>query len=288
MVVCVSKQRVLFLICMICMICTVLLSGCKPKIKTFQGYVDADLVYLSSNYPGRLEHLWVQRGAPVKQQQRLFQLEQTSERFQISMSQQMHLNLLAQQQALRAQIHYQELIHQRTQKMAQNHAASQNDLDLAIENVAVLKSQLQALDAQLQSNQVDTSDKHWQLERKEGVAAEAGVVFDTYYVEGEYIQAGQPVLALITPAHIKAIFYVPEPELSQIHLQGRVRLRADGTSASPEGYVAYISNVAQYTPPIIYSQEERAKLVYRVEVKLPKLALAQWHLGQPVTLDYLG
>ncbi|MCX7114530.1 MAG: HlyD family efflux transporter periplasmic adaptor subunit [Gammaproteobacteria bacterium] len=264
-----------------------LLSACGKHPHQYNGYIDADLTYLSADYPGRLAHLLVVRGQPVQKHQLLFKLEQQSEQDHVVMSQDSKDNLLADRKGMMDQLHYAEVNYHRTITMMKQHAASQNDLDLAKRDWDVLKNQLQGLDAQINSSTVDTANRKWQLEHKEGYSTDKGIIFDTYFTKGEYVAAGQPILALITRQHIKVIFFVPEKALSSIHLNQKVKLSTDGNPSFATGTIRYISNTAQYTPPIIYSREERQALVFRVEAHIDHPQMNQLHLGQPVSLEWV-
>ena len=263
----------------------ILIPACKKAPLRFNGYIDADLTYLSSNYAGRLCDLAIHRGQSVKKNQFLFKLEQTSERYSVSNSQLSNQNLLAQRQQIVAQLNYAQSNYQRTLRIRKENAASQNDLEAAQRDVEVLKNQLLAIDAQVKSSEVETKDKRWQVQRKEGFAPDAGIIFDTFYNKDEYVQAGQPVLALITKPHIKVMFFVPEKILSRIRLNQSIKITSDGNPDLATGHVNYISNIAQYTPPIIYSREDRSALVFRIEAQVDSPDLEQIHLGQPVTLE---
>lgn len=262
-----------------------LLLGCKEKHSHYNGYIDADLTYLSSNYAGRLAQLFFYRGDQVQKNQLLFKLEQTSEQLAMEMSQLSSKQLLSQKQEILDQIHYNEMNYRRTLQMQKQHAASQNDLDVAKRELDVSNHQLAAINYQIESSQNNTSDKQWQLTRKENFATDDGIIFDTYFTKDEYVQAGQPILSLITKENIKAIFYVPETALSQIAINQSVNLSTDGRPKFATGKIRFISNVAQYTPPILYSREEREALIFRVEASIDSPNLNQIHLGQPVTLD---
>lgn len=262
-----------------------LLSACKQEETLYNGYIDADLIYLSSDFPGRLSELCVRRGEAVNLNQLLFKLEETGEQYNVSVSQYTEQSLLSQQKEILAQIHYQEINFQRALKMQKQHAASQNDVDLAKKDLAVLNNQRRSIDAQIKSSHISTKDKRWQLSRKEGYARESGIVFDTYFSANEFVQAGQPVLSLITPQHIKVIFYIPETALNQIRLNQKIAISSDSTHKLAIGTIRYISKIAQYTPPIIYSREERQNLVFRVEASIDSPDLNRIHLGQPVSLE---
>lgn len=262
-----------------------LLSSCKESKHQYNGYIDADLTYLSSNFSGRLTDLFIHRGQSVQKNQLLFKLEQTSEFYGVEKSQLNKNSLLSQRKEIIAQMHYNEINYRRTLEMRKHNAASQNDVDVAKKELHVSVNQLSAIDFQIKSSQIDIADKHWQVQRKENNATDAGIIFDTYFTKDEYVQAGQPVLSLITKSKIKVVFFVSETELSNILLDHKITISSDGTPILATGTINYISNVAQYTPPIIYSRENREALVFRVEAQIDNPALNKIHLGQPVSLE---
>ncbi|MCW8387751.1 HlyD family efflux transporter periplasmic adaptor subunit [Fluoribacter dumoffii] len=262
-----------------------LLTACEQENNSFSGYVDTDLVYLSADFGGRLADLAVLRGQQVQNNQLLFKLEQTSELYNVQMSKLSKKDLLAQRQQILSQLKYNKINYRRILEMQKQNAASQNDLDAARRDLNISKDQLADIDVKIKNNQVDTADKKWQMTRKENFAPEPGIVFDTYYTKGEFVQAGAPVLALVTPNNIKAVFFVPEEKLDQLRLNQHVTLKTDTNPNFATGHIYYISNIAEYTPPIIYSREERQRLVFRVEAKIDTPDLEKIHLGQPVTLE---
>jgi len=265
-----------------------LLCSCREGTTLYNGYIDADLIYLSSDFAGRLEQLFVRRGQTVQENQLLFRLEQTSEHYNVAMSQFSNDNLLSQRKEIINQIHYSELNYRRTLKIRKQDAASQNDLEVAKKDLDVLKNQLHAIDFQIKSSQINTKDKKWMVTRKESHAADRGIIFDTFFTKNEYVQAGQPVLALITRQNIKAVFFVPEKNLSNVLLNAKVKISSDGNPRLATGTINYISNIAQYIPPVIYSREDRQNLVFRVEAGIDSPNLNQIHLGQPITLEVVG
>ncbi len=263
-----------------------LLCACKERPSRYNGYIDADLTYLSSNFAGRLEHLFVVRGQTIQKNQLLFQLEQTSERDGVAISQLNKKSLQSQRKEILSQIQYVETNYHRTLRMRKQDAASQNDLDVAKKDLDVLKNQLNAIEFHIKSSGVDIAQKTWQVEKKESHAPNTGIIFDTYFTENEYVQAGQPVLSLLTKDQIKVIFFVPEAELSHLRLNEKVTLSTDDNLNFASGTISYIANIAQYTPPMIYSREDRENLVFRIEARLDNPSLNKVHLGQPVSLEF--
>ncbi len=166
-------------------------------------------------------------------------------------------------------------------------AASTEDVEQARQNLEVLQNQLQGLKAQLAAAQNDTAQKNWQISHKENFALESAIVFDSYFTKGEYVPAGQPVVSLLSSNNIKAIFFIGETDLGKIHLGEKIKLTRDGSNDSTLGHISYIAKRAEYTPPIIFSRENRQKLVFKVEVRLDNPDLNSVHLGQPVSLELL-
>lgn len=262
-----------------------LLTACEEKPRTFSGYVDTDLVYLSADFGGRLTDLAVIRGQQVSNNQFLFRLEQTQEQYKVKLSEINNVNLFAQRQQILIQLHYNEINYQRTLGMRKQNAASQNDLDASERDYNISQQQLSDIDAKIESNKLDVADRKWQVTRKENFATEQGIIFDTYHTKGEFVQGGAPVLSLVTPGHLKAVFFVPEAVVGQLRLNQRVKMSTDVNPNFAEGHIFYISNIAEYTPPIIYSREERGRLVFRIEAKIDKPSLEKMHLGLPVSLE---
>ena len=261
------------------------LSACKDSHEHYNGYIDADLTYLSSDFPGRLDEVLVNRGESVQKGQLLFKVEQKNNNYSVAMSQLTTNNLLSQRKELLNNLDYSAKNYQRTLQMRHENAASQQDLELAKKNKDVLENQIKAIDYQIKNSQVNTDSKQWDVEHKEGHASDAGIVFDTYYTKDEYVATGQPILSLITKSKIKVVFFIPEMALSQMTLNDKVAIVSDGNDALAVGTVRYISNIAQYTSPLIYSRENRNSLVFRVEASIDHPDLNKIHLGQPITLS---
>ena len=81
---------------------------------------------------------------------------------------------------------------------------------------------------------------------------------------------------------MKIRFFAPETLLSSIHYGQTVQVSCDGCAAGLTATVTFIASSAEYTPPVIYSLEERAKLVYLVEAHPAQPE--NFRVGQPVTV----
>jgi HlyD family secretion protein len=135
-------------------------------------------------------------------------------------------------------------------------------------------------DVAAQSKAVDIQD--WNLGQKRLAAPQAGLVFDTLYRQGEWVGEGKPVIMLLPPGNVKVRAYVPEPLLSSIHAGGKMAVRVDGAPDLLTGVVSYVSPKAEYTPPVIYSLENRQKFSFLIELTFDPAVAAGLHPGQPV------
>ena len=88
--------------------------------------------------------------------------------------------------------------------------------------------------------------------------------------------------ALLPPANVKARFYVPEPELASLRQGQAVLLSCDGCGAPIAARISYISPQPEYTPPVIYSNSQRARLVFLVEARPDPAQATRLHPGQPL------
>lgn len=93
----------------------------------------------------------------------------------------------------------------------------------------------------------------------------AGRIERVYRRPGEVVAPGEPLAALLGPGAMRVRFFAPQDRLSALAPGTRVALACDGCAAGLTGSVSFVANEPQFTPPVVYSREERAKLVYLVE-----------------------
>jgi HlyD family secretion protein len=303
----------------------VLLSACSRKPSDrLQGYVEGEFIYVASPLPGALETLHVRRGAQVKAGDPLFELESVSERTARDEAErrlaQARANLEdakqgkrpsevasveAQLEQARAALALSEREFKRQDELTRSGAASKQELDRVRstreqdrQRVAQLEAELKttqlgsrvdqiaALEADVKAREFALTRAEWDLSQKRQVAPESGLVFDTLYRQGEWVPAGRPVLALLPPKNIKVRAFVPEGRLGSIHPGQQVRVTVDGIAEPFLGSISYISPHAEYTPPVIYSQESRGKLVFMIEAVFEPQSAAKLHPGQPIDLQF--
>ena len=282
------------------------LAGCKEApAPGWSGYVEGDYVYVAAPVAGRLQQLDVQAGDQVKGGAPLFALDGQTERdaartaeAQLAAAQAQAANLqtgrrpdeIAQIEAqlaqARAQAQLTQLDAARKVALVAQAAVSRMDADAARtaadqarQRVRELEAALRmarqparvqeraAAQAQAQAASSALAAQRWRLGQTTQSAPADAQVADTYYRLGEWVGAGQPVLALLPPTQIKARFFVPETEVATLKPGDAVQLTCDGCGAPIAARISRIATQAEYTPPVIYSNAQRAKLVFMVEAR---------------------
>jgi HlyD family secretion protein len=110
-----------------------------------------------------------------------------------------------------------------------------------------------------------------------------GTIEEVYFRPGEVVKEGQAVLALLPPGNLKVRFFVQEPVRAKLSVDQIVNVSCDGCSEGLTAKISFISRDAEFTPPVIFSEEQRQKLVFLVEAR-PSRDTAKLTAGQPVTV----
>jgi HlyD family secretion protein len=301
------------------LIAVALLAGCGNEPNdAWQGYIEGEYVLLASPYAGQLQKLHVRRGERIETGKPVFALEQESERAarleaeeRLKAAQARLGNLKVPKrppeiEALRAQLNQARAARdlaalqlEQAEKLFKESFVAQTRLDEARatherevarvrEAEAQLKTALQPLgrdaereaaESEVEAAKAALAQAAWRLEQKSVAAPVGGLVHETFFVEGEWVPAGRPVASLLPPGNVKARFYVPETSLSAVSVGKDIEIRCDGCPAPIGAKVTYVSNQAEYTPPVLFSRESRAKLMFLVEARVQGTNLRP---GQPV------
>ncbi|MDE2611544.1 MAG: HlyD family efflux transporter periplasmic adaptor subunit, partial [Burkholderiales bacterium] len=153
---------------------------------------------------------------------------------------------------------------------------------LAVARLPARADQIRAQTAQVAAARAALAQATWKLDQKTVGTTQAGLVFDTLYRVGEWVPAGSPVVSLLPPGNIKIRFFVPESVVGALRIGRAIAVHCDGCGAAIPARLTYISTEAEYTPPVIYSNETRAKLVFMVEARPDKTDAPRLHPGQPL------
>ena len=156
------------------------------------------------------------------------------------------------------------------------------EASLATARMPARTDEIRAAEADARAAKEVLAQSEWKLSQRAVATPAAGLVHDTYFVVGDWVPAGSPVASVLPPANVKVRFYVPEPLLGGLKLGQPVTVNCDGCAAPFTATVQFIADRAEFTPPVLYSKENRAKLVYLVEAKPSPADAIKLHPGQPV------
>lgn len=300
------------------------LAACTADVpSSYQGYVEGEYVHVAPAVGGRLDKLLVQRGQTIQAGAPLFQLEADTERAarqqadeQLKAAQahladlrlgrrkteldvvnaQLAQAVAAEQQARQqlerdqAQLEVGGIARAQrddSQSQLEIKAARVRELSgqLAVSRLPARDEQIRAQEAQVAAARAVLAQASWRLDQARVAATQGGLVVDTLYREGEWVGAGVPVVRLLPPGYVKVRFFVPQAVAGGLKPGRKVVVRCDGCPADVPATVSFIAAEAEYTPPVIYSNETRAKLVFMVEAQPAADRATSLRPGQPVTVS---
>ena len=224
----------------------------KQSANAYQGWVEANLIFVAPDETGRVRTLTVQEGDTVKTGDLLFTVDDDLQQADLAQ--------------VKASVKNAQQTFDRASMLVKTGAGTQKDFDAA---------EMILRDAQARLNSVQT-----RLSRRNVFSAVGGTVQQIYFRPGEMVPAGRPVLSLLPPGNIKVRFYVPEAVLPTVAYGDEINVTCDGCASGLTARVSFIAKQSEFTPPVIYSLEERAKLVFLIEA-LPEKP-SEFRVGQPV------
>jgi len=290
---------------------------------SFPGYMEADLVLVGSEQGGRIAELTVEEGDPVKQGDPIFALESSEQEAAVAAAKARLAEAEARLADAKATVQRPDEIEVLEAALAQAQAMREqanNNLDRAralFDKGWTTKAQLDDAVAQQESHEAAVAEAEKRIAaaklpgRADMIAAAAanaeaarqalaeaeknlgkrevfapadGTVEEVYFRPGEVVNAGQGVIALLPPRNLKVRFFVAEPDRARLHVDQRVALTCDGCPPDLHATINFIAREAEFTPPVIFSREQRQKLVYLVEAR-PGGAANELTAGQPVTVE---
>lgn len=271
----------------------------------YLGYVEGDTLLIAPPQAGRIASVSVVKGGVVKKGTPLFSLDTTSAQAAVvqaeaavSLAEAQRDDLLTGKRppeidVIRAQkaqaeaglaLHRKDL--ERAQELASTGTAAQQRLDQAqavvaqdmaaiaqltaseaVANLAGRDAQIAAASANVAQMQAQLAQVRQKLSDLQPLAPVDAAVDDTFFDVGEWPAAGQPVVSLLPAGNIKVRFFVPEAELAKARPGTEITFSCDGCGAPMTAIITRTESTPEYTPPVIYSQGARAKLVYLVEAR---------------------
>lgn len=245
-----------------------LAAACAREETRLQGYGEADYVYIASQEAGVLSELLVREGDAVEAGAAIFRLDPARLTYSAESTQAQRAAAAqavrnAQAEAVLTQNNYQRGLDlsERGFYPRARLDADRAARDAASARLAQTRREAGALGAQ-------TELARERLRDLEGVAPEGGTIERIYHRPGEVVAPGEPIAALLPPQNMKVRFFAPQEMLPALPVGARILVSCDGCGASAPATISFVAQEPQFTPPIIYSLEERDKLVFLIEARL--------------------
>lgn len=283
-----------------------LMMGCHHTKHQYQGYVEAETLYLAIPFSGLLQTMHVQRGAHVQKGQLLFDIDPNPQAFGLEQAkanlkrgEETWIDLTkpkripevdairAQIAQVNAQISLAAIRVKRNQILFDKRVMDRDTLDSALEHLQEVEALKQQYEANLalallgarshqklaqQAENVSLSSSlaqaKWNLAQKQIYAPAEGDIFDTYYKQGEFVSAERPVASLLTRANTRIEFFVPLSDLHDLAVGQKITYFYLNTKDNHTAIIDYISPKAEYMPPLVYSRDNFDKIVFRVKASV--------------------
>lgn len=288
------------------------------------GYVEGEFVLVASPHGGTLARLAVARGDEVKRGDPLFAIDDTLEQAAVDEAQArvqaaearienlrasrrvdeidalgqqvaaaraslaLSAETLRQQQRLHAQGFVSEASLDAARATRDRDAAQLAQAQAQVRNAQASigrEPEIAAALAELEAARAARGQAATRVEQKAPRAPADARVADTYFRIGESVPADAPVVSLLPPGNVKLRFFVAQDRLATLRVGDRVLARCDGCEAPIDARIVFIAPRAEFTPPVIYSEHARQKLVFLVEAR-PSSTQARLHPGQPVDVEF--
>jgi HlyD family secretion protein len=298
-----------------------IVTGCQDDPKSvFQGYAEGEYVMVAAPLAGQLESLTVTRGSRVQAGELLFTLDREEQQAEVTAAgQELRRTesrladlrkgerpseleaIVSRLEQARAAFELSSKEFARREKLFGKKIISSEELDQARTaqrrdqaSINELKAQLETARLGARSDAIEAAradvaaararlqQASWAFAQKSRSATQDALVYDTLFEPGEFVPAGYPVVSLLPTENIKLRFFVPEPLIGTLQLNQKLAVGFDGDRGPLAATISYISPQAEYTPPVIFSRETRAKLVFLVEARPDRGDSTRLHPGQPI------
>lgn len=283
-----------------------LLQSCNDNKHEYQGYVACNNTYISSKFSGNLINLNVKKGDTVSKGTLLYTLDLEPHNFSLNEARSMYRQAISKLDDLKkpkrdpylnsikakikqveSEITLAKLRVNRNQTLYNKKVLAKDSLDASTERLNQLlarKSEteeqlklamlgaradiISAQESKIRSLESKIKNLEWVISEKKGYAPVDGYVYDTYYVEGEFVKSSVPILSIINEKNIYIEFFLPYREIKNINVGDKIKYsNIDDYKNQHSAEISYISPESEYIPPLVYSRDNMDKIVFKIKAE---------------------
>ncbi|RUZ14995.1 HlyD family efflux transporter periplasmic adaptor subunit [Mesorhizobium sp. M7A.F.Ca.CA.002.15.1.1] len=299
-----------------------LFSACAPAAPLAVGYVEGDYVLLAPIEVAQVETVTVKRGDRVVPGTTVVTLESADAKIAVAQAQAGLAQAQAQLADLQIGKRPEEIAvlkaevdmasaqaadakrkYDRAADLFKRGAGTQADFDTASATLETANAQvgqaksnlavgglparpetIKAADNQVKQAQAALEQAQWRLSKRVLAAPSPGRVNDVIRNPGDTSGPTAPVISILPDGAVKLSVYIPESAFSSVKVGTLLGVHCDGCGPDVKARVSYVSPDPEFPPPVIYSLENRQKLVYLVEAR-PEGDAGPLQPGQIVDVD---
>ncbi|MBN9090702.1 MAG: HlyD family secretion protein [Reyranella sp.] len=287
----------------------------------YLGYVEGETSLIAPPVSGRLVQRPVDRGVQVRKGDRLFVIDPVVAQAEVARAEgalaearARYENLLkgkrpeekeittAQRRETEAALAMAEIEYKRQSELLAKGVGTRKDYENAdstlrqlrmrqssliaqekVNELAARPDEIAAAKAQADQDQAALDQARKRLDDLMPGAPEDGLIENTFFNVGEWVPAGAPVVSLLPPFRLKLRFFVPQEDVALLQMGQTVSFTCDSCPPDLKARIIYISPRTEFTPPVIYSQTARTKLVFLIEAR-PDPTGTRLSPGLPITV----
>jgi len=299
--------------------------GVSGESGRYLGYVEGETSLIAPPVAGRLVQRPVDRGVEVKKGDRLFVIDPVVAQAEVARTEgalaearSRYENLLkgkrpeekeittAQRHETEAALAMAEIEYKRQSELLAKGVGTRKDYENAestmrqlrmrqssliaqekVNELAARPDEIAAAKAQVDQDHANLDQAKKRLDDLMPGSPEDGLIENTFFNVGEWVPAGTPVVSLLPPFRVKLRFFVPQEDVARAQMGETVSFTCDSCPPDLKARIIYISPRSEFTPPVIYSQTARTKLVFLIEAH-PESTQTALPPGLPITVAPLA
>ena len=267
------------------------------------GRLEAQQLFVSTKYPGRIKEVLVNEGDTVEAGQVVARMDTSALEAQLRAQEAKIQEAIQNERVARTDVqvkvagyNYSNKQYERSRDLVTRGAVSEQEAE--IDNAKMLGTRAELAGSKAQVVQVKSTIDAAKAEadRLREEIKDAVLVspirarVETRLAEpGEVLEAGGRVFTLNDLSDVYMYVYLPEKVTGKVPLGSEARIVLDAAPEYPvRAFVSFVSPMAQFTPKTVETAEERHNLTFRVKLQIPQQRLRQFEPLVKVGLPGMG